>query len=512
MIKKYLFLLFITISIHSQTFQWVDFPTVNYSIGQTNGYPTCCDNLGNVYFVGIKDNQFNSSNIYGNLFYRKYNSSGSLLYEKIIGGKVRSFNLKSDSLGNIYLVAAFKTSISFDSGAAINTSETSEVPILIKFDSNGTFLWNVTISNIGSFNHFNAIDIDSNNDIYIGIDNFNNSRIVKLSATNGSVLSSILQQNVQIISSVSVDNLGNIYASGSCGKTTSTFAGVAQPTSLSYSIYAVKYNSLGVHQWTKYIENISCLDPEISVKSPNDVYLSSSLSGAFSFGSLTSQGPPSGFSDDIFITKLDANGNFQWVREVDGNGKASVGNGHFLTSDNSGNVYFAGNTKSTTVWSPSFTTTVTGFGSDALFLKYNSNGDLQIVKKAGGNSSDTFESIALDNLGTIYITGKATNTVSFDGITNTVGSNVPFISKISSTLNNNSFTNENFIVYPNPSNNEFYISNVSEKTKGEIYDAVGKKIKSFEVDSLTPININEIASGIYFIKLANNRVRKFIKQ
>ena len=214
--------------------------------------------------------------------------------------------------------------------------------------------------------------VDTSNNIYLGFDDFINSKIVKLSPT-GTLLQTINQQRVQVISSISIDNLGNIYAACSCGDANSTFAGVSQPTSLSYSIYAVKYSASGVHQWTKYLNDNSCRDPQISAKTADNIYLSSSLTGAYTFGSFTTQGPSSGSSDDVFITKMDALGNFNWVKEVPDTGKAYIGSRNFLNSDSNGNVYFVGSTKGTTNWTPNATTSVSGNSTDALILKYNTN-------------------------------------------------------------------------------------------------------------------------------------------
>ncbi len=512
--KLYLLILVVTSSLQSQNFQWVDFPTVVNGTSTSNlGNVIICDSSNNVYEIGFKDNYFyNSSEVYGNLFYRKYSNSGEIIFNKQISGKVRVISIASDGLGNIYLVAAFKNIITFESGASINTAGTSEELILVKFDTNGQFLWNSIISNFGSFNHFSAISTDLNNNVYLGFDNFIDSQIVKLSPINGNTLMTISQQNVQIISSLSIDNQGNIYAAGSCGKSTSIFAGVSQPTTLSYSVYAVKYNSTGTHQWTRYALDITCDNPQISAKTNNEIYLSSRLTGAYAFGSLTATGPSSGFSDDIFITKLNETGTFEWIREVPGTGKANVGNRNFLTSDSNGNVYFAGSTKGTTIWSSSFTTTVTGNNSDALILKYSNLGELMQAKTAGGSFSDSCNGIAVDSSENIFVSGLVTGNVTFDGITNSVGNNVPFIAKIGTTLNvsqNELTTNYS---YPNPVNNEVYFSESFNNKEVKFFNVLGELVKETFVKNSQPINITNLSSGIYFVKTKDNLTLKLIKK
>jgi Secretion system C-terminal sorting domain/Beta-propeller repeat len=266
------------------------------------------------------------------------------------------------------------------------------------------------------------------------------------------------------------------------------------------------------YQWTKYVEDISCLAPKISVKSVNNVYLSSSLTGAFQFGSLTAQGPSSGFSDDIFITKMNSNGDFQWIKEVPGTGKAYVGNRNFLTSDNSGNVYFAGSTRGTTVWNQSITTTVTGFGDDALVLKYNSNGDLLMVKTASGSSNDQCNGIAVDNFGNIFVSGITFGASNFDAISHP-DVDAPFIAKIGNLLSNaKNELNRKIIIYPNPSENQIFISNLESKTKGVIFNLFGQKVKNIEIENNTSISISDLNTGIYFIKFEGYQAEKMVKK
>lgn len=510
--KLFYLLLLSSISIFAQNFQWVDFPTIT-STNNTNGnsYLTTCDNLGNVYCVGFRDNQFNNGAVYGHLFYRKYNTNGILIFDKTISGKVRVINLTSDSVGNVYFVGAYRNTITFDNGAGTTNAGTTEIPIVVKFDSNGTFLWNQNISNFGAFNHFSAIATDANNNVYIGIDDFNNSKIIKLSGADSTTLMTIDQLNVQIISSLSIDSLGNIFAAGSCGTPNSVFAGISQPTSLDYSVYAVKYNPNGNHQWTKFVQDTSCRNPQICAATPTDIYFSSTLTGAYAFGSfITTLGPSSGSSDDIFISKLSIGGNFVWVREVAGTGKASVGRNNFLRADASGNVYLVGTTRATTVWNPTITTTVTGFGDDALILKYNSIGDLLMAKKFGGQSSDKCDSVALDNSGNIYVAGITSGAVTFDAISNSVGTNVPFIAKIGSILGINSIDSDTTVLHPNPAQNELFVSNINHN-KGFIYNTLGQKMKNFEIKNTSSIDISDLSNGIYFIQFEGKKTLKFIK-
>jgi hypothetical protein len=82
------------------------------------------------------------------------------------------------------------------------------------------------------------------------------------------------------------------------------------------------------------------------------------------------------------------------------------------------------------------------------------------------------------------------------------------------TLGNNTFEQEKVSLYPNPNKGTFSIdlplkmNNVSLL----IYDVTGKKIFGVvNYSSGTPIQINDISKGMYFIKVSTNKASEIIK-
>lgn len=119
-----------------------------------------------------------------------------------------------------------------------------------------------------------------------------------------------------------------------------------------------------------------------------------------------------GFSD-IFISKLDANGNFVWAKQIGGTGWDS---GHAITIDNSGNIYISGDFEGIADFDPSsgvFSLTSNG-SSDMFVSKYDNLGNFIWAKSAGGQSADEALAISLDNFGNVYTTGSFYDTVDFN--------------------------------------------------------------------------------------------------
>ena len=58
-----------------------------------------------------------------------------------------------------------------------------------------------------------------------------------------------------------------------------------------------------------------------------------------------------------------------------------------------------------------------------------------------------------------------------------------------------------------------FIENLSVDSKVELFNVVGKNIKSFEIESHNQrLDINGLNSGVYFVKVDDKAAAKFIKR
>jgi len=119
-------------------------------------------------------------------------------------------------------------------------------------------------------------------------------------------------------------------------------------------------------------------------------------------------------SNDIFVQKLDPNGNFMWIKQIIG---TEFKNAYSMATDAGGNIYTTGFFKGTVDFNPDrkLKFNLTSFGDyDAFVLKLNGNGDFVWAKQIGGTASDLSYSIALDNNNSLYITGLFWGTADFN--------------------------------------------------------------------------------------------------
>lgn len=507
----FIILVIITWGTKAQNFEWLRTPGITFSMNPGMiSYPTASDHLGNTYICGLKDNATPYTDIFGNLTLLKYDTNGTLVSTKNINGTVHAYRMVTDSVGNLYLAVTYLNSITIDDFSLSANSQQLH-PLLLKFDPNGTLLWHKIIP--GNFTqHFTAICIDGQQNVLIGYDDYQNSYIEKLDS-NGNSLQLISQTQVKLISAVSVDSDGNIYAAGSCAEINADFNGTAMPAPFLYNIYVVKYNAAGQMQWMHYVEDITCPEPMVLARTANEVYFSSHLFDNFTIAGITTEGPIT--NSDFFLTKFNENGTALWVKEVPGAGSAELGHRNFLVSDNQGNIYFTGKTKGAIQWDANVSSqTHTGFNSEVLILKYSPQGDVLWAKTAGGISEDRTDGISILTDGSVMVSGVVNNLVTFDNLQ--AGTDTfqyyPFLTKLSQAslqVPENPYTA--WVTHPNPAKEVITLSATGYRGKASLFTLLGQNLKNFDItNDETLLNLSGLASGTYFLKL-DQKVFKIVK-
>ena len=144
-------------------------------------------------------------------------------------------------------------------------------------------------------------------------------------------------------------------------------------------------------------------------------------------------------SRDVFISKLNANGNFVWAKQLGGT-VDEIANS--IITDAVGNVYVLGNFEDTADFDPSASTfNLTSAGGEDIFIvKLDATGNFVWAKQVGGTNNDLGYGITTDPSGNIYLTGFFEDTVDFDpgaGVFNftSAGFNDAFILKLDASGN-----------------------------------------------------------------------------
>jgi hypothetical protein len=178
-----------------------------------------------------------------------------------------------------------------------------------------------------------------------------------------------------------------------------------------------------------------------------------------------------GFTEDMFVLKLDKEGNFIWMRQL--RSLEGAVHQHFgLASDGENSIYFAGNFTSSIDFDPGTAIArVTSNGADDAFIvKLDHQGNYQWAKRWGASGSDKIFGLEVDNEGNVYSTGQFYEVVDFDPgpasfILSSPNTRCTFISRLDK--------NGNFIYAKNLQGGDSYGETIAVDSSKNVYVAGG---------------------------------------
>ncbi|MEZ4939034.1 MAG: T9SS type A sorting domain-containing protein [Crocinitomicaceae bacterium] len=350
----------------------------------------------------------------------------------------RGTQVAVDPSGNVILTGAFYETVDFDPGIGQNllTSAGDEDFFIQKLDADGNLLW---VHHFGSTakDVIQGLDVDVDGNIIVS-GYFNNTFdfdpgvgtanltsngyrdmfILKLDSDGNYLWAhNFGAGGADYARNVKFDTLGNIYVSGDFQATVDFDPGPGTNnlvTSGGSDMFIQKLDSDGNLLW---VHSFGSVDAEvafgISMDTTGHVYYSGRFSNTIDFDpgtgvtNLTSVG-----ALDVFVLKLDIDGNFIWAKSFGGtNDETSFD----ITNDEAGNVYCTGTFQGTVDFDPSGTGTVhtSAGGNDLFVLKLDTDGNFSWAHAFGGTNSETGTSIDAGPEG-IFITGNYFGTIDFD--------------------------------------------------------------------------------------------------
>lgn len=222
---------------------------------------------------------------------------------------------------------------------------------------------------------------------------------------------------------IALDANNNVY-------TTGTFQGVVdfdpnagvqnQTSTGDQDIFIQKLDAAGNLVWVKQMGGTAADNGQaIAVDVAGNIYTVGEFRDTVDLDPNTGvQGFRSAGLSDIFIQKLDANGNLLWVKQIGGTGNDRV---FGLKLDAMGNIGIAGHFMGTVDFDPNASTqTFTSLGGTDIFVaKLDPNGNLIWAKQIGGSNTQTAHALTIDTLGNFCLTGHFRGTADFDPGANT---------------------------------------------------------------------------------------------
>lgn len=199
---------------------------------------------------------------------------------------------------------------------------------------------------------------------------------------------------------MSCDGTGNIFATGCFSSPVMVLGTYSLTNAGSFNVFLAKFDALGNVQWAMSFGGTND-DEGFSVAT--DPAGNAFVTGFFSSPTmilgtytLTNTG-----HNDIFIAKVSPAGTVLWAESAGGTGSDEAMS---VASDHYGNAYVTGYyATGLTIGTNSFTS---AGNSDIFLAKYNSAGSVVWARTAGGTLPDEGLGLAIDAVGSVYITGE----------------------------------------------------------------------------------------------------------
>jgi hypothetical protein len=357
------------------------------------------------------------------IYAAKCDPAGNWLWAVQAGSSSSDYgwDIEVDSGGNVYITGYFRNTADF--GSTSLTSYGGYDTYAAKLDPDGNWLWVVQAGGTGDDMGYGiAADPQGNALItgkFLGTATFGTTvlsslgfseiYVAKLDGSgNWQWVEHAGGTNVDEGHAIASDSQGNVYLTG-IFRGTSTF-GATGLTSNGYNdVFTAKLDAAGNWLWAARGggDNGTYGDQAygIAVDPSGNAYVTGYYYGIGSFGdsSFSNVG-----SHDMYVAKIDADGNWQWANHAGGTGTDT---GWGIAVDSEGKAFIAGDFQGTADFG-SIALTGPGY-ADIFIAALDQAGQWDWALQAGGSSNDYGMDAGLDAAGNIYLHGTYSSVAQF---------------------------------------------------------------------------------------------------
>ena len=395
------------------------------------GWSIAIDSQGNQYITGNFRNTatFGSHSLTSNgiadIFAAKLDPNGNWLWAVQAGGTDSDFGneIALDSNGNAYVTGEFGGTATF--GSHTLTASRGIDFFIAKLNSDGNWLWAVKAGGIYS-GKGSGIAVDGSGNAWVtgyfkGTATFGNHTLTSEGVASRDIFVARLSSSgnwLWVVQAggidgdegygIALDDSGYAYVTGHFTNT-ATFGSHTLTASGSdrSDVFVSKLSSSGNWLWAVKAGGETGFDKgyNIAADASGNTWVTGEFFGTATFGSntLTSSG-----SIDIFVAKLNSDGNWLWAVQAGGGG---IDRGYDIAVDGSGNAFVTGLFQSTATFGSH--QLVHSGDTDIFAAKLDSSGNWLWAVKAGGSNTDGGSGIAVDGAENAYVNGYFRNTAAF---------------------------------------------------------------------------------------------------
>ena len=427
------------------------------TLDQSNAVAT--DGSGNVFVTGL----FEGTVIFGNdwgagdsktslgsydIFVTKVDAAGNYGWTHRMGGtgQDRADDMAIDGSGNVYVVGYFTGTVDFAQDWGGDDSRTSAGVndiFVTKVNADGTYGWSHSIGGTG-YDCGYGVTADGNGNVYVtgafnGTVNFaqdwgesesktsaggNDAFVTKVNSDGTYGWTRRMGSTGHDLGfAMATDNSGNLYVTGAFNGTVNFAQDWGESESKTSAggndAFVTRVNADGTYGWTHRMGGTGEDDwADITVDGSENVYVTARFYLTVNFADDWGGSDPktSAGGLDIFVTKLGADGSYDWTHRIGGTGTGDTS--YDIGVDGNGNIYVAGHFDSTEInfaadWGGTDSKTCLGGPHDVFVTKVNADGTYAWSRRMGDTGNDAGFAIAVEHSGNVYLTGIFSSTVNF---------------------------------------------------------------------------------------------------
>ncbi|HZV70634.1 MAG TPA: T9SS type A sorting domain-containing protein [Saprospiraceae bacterium] len=379
-----------------------------------------------------------------NTFITKFDSTGKFLWVKQLTGDIYQYarDIVYDSTGFIYVYGYYDGTCDFDPGPNqhnLSTSSNSDDSYVLKLDLNGNFIWAVSVGGNGQ-EYAQRMSLDANGNIiaggvFSGTSDFDPGPNQSIFSTLGLADMFMVKYSSDgdfiwarhttgtfngSISGIVTDKDKNIYIGGAFDDrrdfNPQGDSMILQATGF-WDIYVMKMDPAGNILWVRHMGNDNDNYPwDLAIDHKGYLFMTGHFSGDLDFDPGDSVEIHSAILRDIFVLKMDPEGQFVWAVPLGG---ISYEQGNGIVLDRNGGIYITGFYAETIDFDPgpgTYYLTSTGVNDedDAFVVKLHPDGSFGWAHTLGGLDADVGYGIEIGAVDEIFMTGTFNKTAGFN--------------------------------------------------------------------------------------------------
>ena len=553
---KQIYTLIIFLSLQTVLFaqQW-EWANAVGGTGTDLGKSVSVDPDGNVYVAGDFTSptlQFGQTTLVNtsfatDIFLAKYDPNGNVLWAVQANGSAHDYvrGLKTDVLGNAYVTGYYgSSSLTFGNQTIQNSGSPNGDLYLAKYDPNGNILWVRNSEGSSNSDGARAVETVATAGAVIG-GPFQSSSITFDTIVLNNVSAPDQDGYIAAIDStgdvdwamryggnehdrtngLSADAAGNIYAVGVFESNQMSFSGstLTNAGNGTYDMFLSKFDNSGNVQWVHRFGGIGH-DHANSVDADlfGYVYVAGYFeSQTIDFGNITLTNPTFPDANQFLIKCRVSDGEVVWAKTVSNTtGDNSI---QSVVSHKNAFVYTTGYFEGATIdFGNSSLTNASPNQKQVFVAEYDTLGNLNWVKGVSGTSDDIGNSVDIDNIQSIYVTGQFQSaSCQFEShaiINSNAGVDDVFVAKIQTSVGIIDYSQSDFIsLYPNPTTSTITLQTETPLNQAWLTDLTGRRLMPL-LPNVTQwkADLSALPHGMYLVEVFTEEgkrgVRKVVRE